>query len=76
MTHNILKKYLADYLSRSKVKIDITGFDMDAFSEAINQELKDKLDTVEYIAFEDEDIMPNDEKIKMIQKLFRDGFLE
>lgn len=76
MTHNILKKYLADYLSRSKVKIDITGFDMDAFSKAINQELKDKLDTVEYIAFEDEDIMPNDEKIEMIQKLFRDGFLE
>lgn len=76
MTHNILKKYLADYLGRSKMKIDITGFDMDAFSKAINQELKDKLDTVEYIAFEDEDIMPNDEKIEMIQKLFRDGFLE
>ena len=76
MTFDILRKHFADYLSRSQIKIDITGFDMDAFSKAMNQDLKNRLETLEYVAFEDEGVMSSDRKIEVIQSLFRNDFLQ
>ena len=76
MTFDILRKHFADYLSRSQIKLDITGFDMDAFSKAVNEDLKNRLDTVEYVAFEDEAVMSSDQKIQVIQALFQNEFLQ
>ncbi len=76
MTYGILRKHFAEYLRQSQIKIDITGFDMEAFSKAMNQELKERLSTIEYIAFEDGDVMSNDEKVASIQSLFQRDFLE
>ena len=76
MTAGILRKHFAEYLRQSQFKIDITGFDMEAFSKAMNQELKERLSTIEYIAFEDGDVMSNDEKVASIQSLFQRDFLE
>ena len=75
MTYGILRKHFAEYLRQSQIKIDITGFDMEAFSKAMNQELKERLSTIEYIAFEDGDVMSNDEKVASIQSLFQRDFL-
>lgn len=71
MTYDVIRKHLACCLNSSQIKIDITGFDMDAFSQAVHHDLKDRLDSIESIVFQDEDIMPDDEKIESIKELFR-----
>ena len=47
MTFDILRKYFADYLGRSQIKLDITGFDMDGFEKAMHRELSHRLGMIQ-----------------------------
>lgn len=71
MTFDIIRKNFADYISKSQIKIDITGFDLDGFAKVVTHIFKDQLENIEYIVFEDDDILSNDEKVEAIQELFR-----
>ncbi len=61
---------LFQYLRSSRIKVEISGFDMESFSEAMHRELNRRLDDIQCIAFEDEDLMTNSEKIAAIKRRF------
>ena len=61
---------LFQYLRSSRIKVEISGFDMESFSEAMHRELSRRLDDIQCIAFEDEDLMTNSEKIAAIKRRF------
>ena len=45
MTFDIIRKNFADYISKSQIKIDITGFDLDGFAKVVTHTFKDQLKT-------------------------------
>ena len=63
---------LFQYLRSSRIKVEISGFDMESFSEAMHRELSRRLDDIQCIAFEDEDLMTNSEKIAAIKGALRE----
>lgn len=71
---NYFEKMLLNYLRNSKIKLEITGFDVNGFEKAVQEETKRRLDMIEYIAFEDDDIASDTEKIASIKQLFRREF--
>lgn len=71
---NYFEKMLLNYLCGSKIKMEITGFDTAGFQKAVQEEGKRRLEMIESIVFEDEDILSNDEKINSIRSLFLRDF--
>ena len=61
---------LFQYLRSSRIKVEISGFDMESFSEAMHRELSRRLDDIQCLAFEDEELMTNSEKIAAIKRRF------
>ena len=47
---------------------------MDGFEKAVHEEGERRLEMIEYIAFTDDDIISDTEKIESIKQLFRRGF--
>lgn len=74
MHMKMLEQILLRYLLDSKIKMEITGFDMDGFEKAVHEEGERRLGMIEYIAFTDDDIISDTEKIESIKQLFRRGF--
>jgi len=70
------ERTLLNFLNRSKIKMDITGFDLNGFSKAIHHEWRSRLETIEYIVFEDSDIMSDTEKIASLRELFENEFCD
>ena len=68
---NYFEKLLLNYLWDGQLEMKITGFDMEGFKQAVQQEIKDRLEAVEDIAFLDDDLMTNAEKVVAIKKLFQ-----
>jgi len=73
---NYFERTLLSFLSRSKIKMEITGFDQDGFSKAVQQESKRRLDMIEYIISQDSGIVSDAEKIASIKQLFRREFYD
>lgn len=71
---NYFEKMLLNYLRSSKIKMEITGFDMDGFQGAVQEESKRRLEMVESVIFLDGDLMTNAEKVSTIQRYFKEGF--
>ena len=71
---NYFEKMLLNYLRGSKIKMEITGFDMDGFQGAVQEESKRRLEMVESVIFLDGDLMSNAEKVSTIQRYFKEGF--
>ena len=71
---DILRLTLAEFLRKSYIKVEITGFDTDAFSKALHRELRRRLDAIEYIAFDDSGLMSDAEKIATIKAYFEEDF--
>ena len=69
----ILRRILIQFLQRSQISINITGFDTEAFSQALHRELTKRLDTIAYIVFEDEDMISDGEKIAAIKQILDDS---
>lgn len=70
----LLRSILADFLRGSQIKVEISGFDMDGFSSAVNRELRSKLDHIAYYALEDEGILSDAEKLAAIRMYLEDYF--
>lgn len=68
---NYFEKLLLNYLRNGRLEMTITGFDMEGFKQAVQQEIKDRLEAVEDIAFLDDDLMTDAEKVEAIKKLFQ-----
>ena len=75
MTFDILRKYFADYLGRSQIKLDITGFDMDGFEKAMHRELSHRLGMIQGIILEDNVTSTDTEKVAAIRSLFERDFI-
>lgn len=66
------EKMLLTYLRDGKLEMKITGFDMEGFQKAANEERKRRLEMIEYIAFED--TKPDSQKIEAIKMCFQKDF--
>ena len=71
---NYFEMMLLNYLRDSKIEMEINGFDMDSFEQIIHQELKYRLEMVESIVFEDDDLMSDAEKVEAIKRQFQNEF--
>ena len=71
---NYLEKLLLCYLWDGQLEMKLVGVDMDELKKAVHEEGKRRLDMIEYIAFEDDDIISDAEKIASIKQLFQREF--
>ena len=67
---NYLEKMLLNYLRSSKIKMEITGFDMESFEKVLYHKEKCCLEMIEPIAFMDDDLMMDSDKIETIKQYF------
>lgn len=68
---NYFEKMLLAFLLNSKIKMEITGFDIGSFEKLLHQHLKGQLEAIEYIIFEDDDLISDSEKVQSIKELFQ-----
>ena len=68
------EKLLLNYLRDSKVKMEITGLDLNGFQDALREESKYRLELSEQIIFEDSEIISDMRKVEAIKKLFQQEF--
>ena len=73
MAMNYFEKMLLNYLCSSKIKMEITGFDMDGFEKLLHQQLKRQLESIEYIVFSD-DFTSDTERVQSIKELFQNCY--
>lgn len=71
---NYFEKILLNYLWDGQLEMKITGFDVEGFKQAVQQESKSRLEAVEDIAFLDDDLMTDAEKVEAIKKLCQNNF--
>lgn len=67
---NYFEKMLLAFLLNGKIKMEITGFDMDGFEKLLHQQLKRQLESIEYIVFSD-DFTSDAERVQSIKELFQ-----
>lgn len=70
---NYFEKMLLAFLLNSKIKMEVTGFDMDGFEKLLHQELKRQLESIEYIVFSD-DFTSDAERVQSIRELFQNCY--
>jgi hypothetical protein len=68
------ERTLLTFLRNSNIEMEISGFDMESFEDALSQEQKLRLEMIESILYVDDDLMPTNEKIESIKELYRDDF--
>ena len=68
------EKLLLNYLRDSKVKMEITGLDLNGFQDALREESKHRLELIEQIIFEDSEIISDMRKVEAIKKCFSKNF--
>lgn len=73
---NYFEKLLLTHLWSGKLETKITGFDIEGFQKAVEDESKRRLELVESIVYEDEDIISDAEKVKAIKLLFQLEFYD
>lgn len=75
MTMDILRKNFAEFLRGSRIKLEITGFDMDGFEKAMHRELSHRLGMIQGIILEDNVTSTDTEKVAAIRSLFERDFI-
>ena len=68
------ERTLLTFLRNSNIEMEISGFYMESFEDALSQEQKLRLEMIESILYVDDDLMPPNEKIESIKELYRDDF--
>ena len=71
---NYFEKILLNYLRSGKVKMEITGFDMDGFHAAARDESKRRLEVIEQIIFENSDMRSDTQKLEAVKLCFQKDF--
>lgn len=69
MTMRYFDKMLLAFLLNSKLKMEVTGFDMDSFEKLLRDQLKRQLEAIEYIVFASE-FISDAERVEAIRDLF------
>ena len=65
---------LLTYLWDGELEMKISGFDMEGFQRTVREEQKHRLEMIQELVFEDDDIMSDAEKVKGIRRLFQNDF--
>lgn len=71
---NYFEKILLNYLRSGKVKMEITGFDMDGFQAVVRDESKRRLEAIEQIIFENSDMRSDTQKLEAVKLCFQKDF--
>lgn len=71
---NYFEKMLLSYLQRSKIKMEITGFDIEDFQAAVRDESKRRLEVIEQIIFENSEYTSDAQKLEAIKLCFQKDF--
>ncbi len=71
---NYFEKMLLHYLWDGQLEMKISGFDMDGFQRTVQEEQKHRLEMIESLVFEDDDIMSDAEKVTALKRLFQNDF--
>lgn len=64
-----IEAMLLRYLKESKLKMEITGFDVKEFEKALRQEARYRLEEIAEIIYEDDDLMSDAEKVTAVREL-------
>lgn len=73
MVTEILRKNFMQFLQKSHLKLEITGFDMDAFEQAMRRDLSAHLLNIQSIICEDEELLPDAQKIEAVKRYFSEN---
>ena len=73
-TMRYFDKILLAFLLNSKIKMEVTGFDMDGFKGAVEEEGKRRLEMIESIIYLEDDLMADSEKVSTIKQYFKEDF--
>nr|WP_326127689.1 hypothetical protein [uncultured Oscillibacter sp.] len=68
MTMDILRKNFAEFLRGSRIKLEITGFDMDGFEKAMHRDLSSCLNDIGGIVYEDEELLSDAQKVEAVKR--------
>lgn len=71
-----VERILLNYLRGSKIKMEITGFDMREFEKALRQEAKCRLDMVADIVYEEEELMSDADKVAALRGLLDQDYFD
>lgn len=71
---NYFEKILLTYLWDGELETKLTGFDMEGFQKALNDEGKRRLEIVEQIVFEDDDLRSDAQKVAALKRCFKNDF--
>ena len=71
---NYFEKILLTYLWDGELETKLTGFDMEGFQKALNDEGKRRLEIVEQIVFEDDDLRSDAQKVEALKRCFKNDF--
>ena len=71
---NYFERILLTHLRDGQLETKITGFDMEGFQKALNDEGKRRLEIVEQIVFEDSDLRSDAQKVAALKLCFQKDF--
>lgn len=71
---NYFEKLLLIHLWDGELETKITGFDMEGFQKALNDEGKRRLELVEQIVFKDDDLISDAQKVEALKLCFEKDF--
>lgn len=71
---NYFEKILLTYLWDGQLETKLTGLDMEGFQKALNDEGKRRLEIVEQIVFEDDDLRSDAQKVAALKRCFKNDF--
>ena len=70
----LFERTLLRFLHDGKIKMELTGFDMDGFDKAMNREVRYRLGTIQSIIYDDLEDLSDAEKVAAIKLLFEKVF--
>ena len=68
MVMDIVRKNFAEFLRKSGIRLEITGFDMDGFERAMHRDLGGRLTAIQGIVYEDGGLLSDVQKIEAIKQ--------
>ena len=66
----LFERTLLRFLSQGKIKMELTGFDMDGFDKAMHREVRYRLGIIQGIIYDDLETLSDAEKVAVIKRLF------
>lgn len=70
----LFERTLLRFLFEGKIKMELTGFDMDGFDKAMHREVRYRLGTIQSIIYDDLEDLSDTEKVAAIKRLFDEEF--